>query len=207
MELDNDTIARIAREFGDLELGDPRRSRRVVEFVTALAKHPQATLPAAMGSEAALEAAYRLLNNVHFDFDDLLAEHRDRTVDRARSAGEVLVLHDTTECSCEHAAPRDVGFLPTGKAGFFVHTSLVLDAKRLRRPLGVLHVEPFWRSARSGRGSRKRHVGGKETAAWSDRESERWGRGVQECAEQLGECPAIHVMDRGRQVRAFRADA
>ena len=196
MELDEATVARIGREFVGLDLGDPRRARRVVELVTAMARHPQQSLPSALETEAALEGAYRLLNNENVDFDDLLSEHRDRTVDRARLAGEVLVLHDTTTCSFDHADPREIGYLPTGKAGLFAHVSLVVDARRHRRPLGVLHVEPYWRAQKSGRGSRKRHIGGKEAASWSGRESERWVRGVQECHEQLDGCPAIHVMDR-----------
>lgn len=196
MELDEATVARIAHEFAKLELGDPRRTRRVVEFVTAMARHPQQSLPSALETEAALEGAYRLLNNENVDLDDLLSEHRDRTVDRARAAGEVLVLHDTTTCSFEHADPREIGYLPTGKAGLFAHVSLVVDAQRHRRPLGVLHVEPYWRAQKSGRGSRERHIGGKEAASWSNRESERWARGVQECHEQLDDCAAVHVMDR-----------
>ena len=196
MELDESTVARIAQEFAKLDLGDPRRTRRVVEFVTAMARHPQQSLPSALGTEAALEGAYRLLNNENVDFDDLLAEHRDMTVDRAQAAGEVLVLHDTTACTFEHADPSEIGYLPTGKAGLFAHVSLVIDAKRHRRPLGVLHVEPYWRARKSGRGSRQKHVSGKEAASWANRESERWARGVQECHEQLDGCPAIHVMDR-----------
>jgi hypothetical protein len=196
MELDESTAARIAREFEKLDLGDPRRTRRVVGLVTALARHPQQSLPAALQTEAALEGAYRLLNNPNVDFDDLLAEHRDRTVDRARAAGEVLVLHDTTTCSFEHGDPREIGYLPTGKAGLFAHVALVVDAKNHRRPLGVLHIEPYWRARKSGRGSRKRHIGGKEAASWSNRESERWVRGIQECHEQLDGCAAVHVMDR-----------
>lgn len=196
MEPDEATVSRIAQEFATLDLGDPRRTRRVVEFVAAMARHPQQSLPSALGTEAALEGAYRLLNNESFDFDDLLAEHRDRTVDRALAAGEVLVLHDTTTCKFEHADPREVGYLPTGKAGLFAHVSLVVDAKRHRKPLGVLHVEPYWRAQQSSRGSRTKHIGGKEAARWAHRESERWARGVQECHEQLDGCPAIHVMDR-----------
>lgn len=196
MELDEATVARIAREFAKLDLGDPRRARRVVEFVTAMARHPQQSLPSALETEAALEGAYRLLNNENVDFDDLLSEHRDRTVDRAKAAGEVLVLHDTTTCSFEHGDPREIGYLPTGKAGLFAHVALVVDAQRHRRPLGVLHVEPYWRAQKSGRGSRKKHIGGKEAAKWKNRESERWARGVQECHEQLDDCTAIHVMDR-----------
>jgi hypothetical protein len=143
-----------------------------------------------------LEGAYRLFNNAALDWDDLHAEHRDRTIERAEQAEQVLVIHDTTTCKFEHGDPREIGYLPTGKAGFFVHTSLVVDARLHRRPLGVLHVEPLWRVQRSGRGSRERKVSGAEMARWENRESERWVRGVQQCAEQLDNCAVVHVMDR-----------
>jgi Transposase DNA-binding/Transposase DDE domain len=196
MELTDETVARIAREFGELELGDPRRTRRVVKLVQALAKHPQASLPEALGTHSELEAAYRILNNESFDFEDLLTEHGDRTIARAEHAGDVLVVHDTTTCVFEHADPREVGALPTGKAGFFAHVALVVDARKHRRPLGVVHVEAYWRDQRSGRGSRKKHLNGKEVAAWEGRESERWARGVQHAQEKLDGCRVIHVMDR-----------
>jgi len=196
MELSDETVGRIVDEFAGLDLGDPRRTRRLMQVVAAMAKRPQASLPSSLGTDAELEAAYRLLNNEHVDFDDLLAEHRERTVARAEGANKVLVLHDTTTCTFEHGDPKEIGYLPTGKAGFFVHTSLVVDAQRHRRPLGVLHIEPVWRTQRSGRGSRKKKVSGQEAAGWKNRESERWGRCVQECAEQLEGCSVVHVMDR-----------
>jgi hypothetical protein len=179
-----------------LDLGDPRRSKRVLKIVAALARHPDQTLPAVLGRNTPLEGAYRLLKNPNVDFDDLLEIHREQTVARAEQAKEVLVLHDTTTCRFEHADPREVGFLPTGKAGFFAHVGLVVDAGRHRRPLGVLHIEPYWRAKRSGRGSRAKHLNGREVASWKGRESERWARGVQACQEQLTECSVVHVMDR-----------
>jgi hypothetical protein len=196
MELDDEAVMRILGEFAEAELGDARRTSRLLKVVAALAKHPDKSLPDVLGTSAALEGAYRLLNNECVNFDDLLEVHREQTVRRAEQAGEVLVLHDTTTCRLEHADPCEIGFLPTGKAGFFAHVGLVVDAGRHRRPLGVLHLEPFWRKKRSGRGSRKKHLGGRELASWKGRESERWARGVQACQEQLSDCAVVHVMDR-----------
>lgn len=196
MELDGAAIERILGEFEDVDLGDPRRTRRVLAFLAELAAHPDQTLPRLLQNDSALGGAYRLLNNQNFDFDDLLEKHREETIARAEEVKDVLVLHDTTTCGFEHADPKMVGFLPTGKAGFLVHTSLVVDATHHRRPLGVLHVEPLWRDKRSGRGGRKKHLSGRETANWKGRESERWARGVQACQEQLSHCSVVHVADR-----------
>lgn len=196
MEMGDEVVGRVVAEFAELDLGDPRRTLRAMKLVAAMAKRPDESLPSSLGTESELEAAYRLLNNENIEYDDLLCEHRDRTIARAEEAGEVLVLHDTTTCTFEHGDPDKIGYLPTGKAGFFVHTSLVVDARRHRRPLGVLHVEPLWRAQRSGRGRRANRVNGREASSWKDRESERWGRCVQECAEHLEGCSVVHVMDR-----------
>lgn len=196
VELDKSAVSRILGEFDEIDLGDPRRTRRLLQFIEELAKRPDSSLPEALGSDAHLEGAYRFLNNDNFDFDDLLEGHREQTIARAEQAGDVLVLHDTTTCHFDHADPRELGYLPTGKAGFFAHVGLVVDAGRDRRPLGVLHVEPYWREKRSGRGSRKKHLSGRELAKWDGREAERWFRGVELCQEQLSECSVVHVMDR-----------
>ena len=44
-------------EFAEAELGDARRTQRVITLATALAQHPEAGLPEACGSRAALKAA------------------------------------------------------------------------------------------------------------------------------------------------------
>lgn len=196
MELDEAAVQRILKEFEGADLGDPRRAKRLLKVVAELAQHPGLSLPHAMENAVALEGAYRLLNNDAFDFDDVLEAHREQTLARAEQCPEVLVLHDTTVCSFEHADPREVGYLPTGKAGFLAHVGLVVDAARHRRPLGVLHVEPLCRDKRSGRGSRKKHLSGSDVARWQGREAERWIRGVQTCQEQLDHRSVVHVMDR-----------
>ena len=196
MELEDESVQRILAEFERLELGDPRRNRRVLKMVAALAKHPDQSLPRALGTTVDLKAAYRLLNQVEVDFDDVLEGHREQTIARAQQAGKVLVLHDTTTLKLKHADPREIGYLPTGKAGFFAHVGLVVDAERQRRPLGIVHVEPFWREKRSGRGSRKKHLSGHEIKKWDDREALRWARGVQSSQEHLSDCEVVHVMDR-----------
>ena len=196
MELEDEAVGRILAEFAELELGDPRRTQRVLKMVAALAKHPDQSLPRALGTAFELKAAYRLLNKDEVDFDDLLEGHREQTIARAQRASKVLVIHDTTTVKLDHADPKEIGYLPTGKAGFFAHVGLVVDAERQRRPLGVVHVEPFWREKRSGRGSRKKHRSGHEIKKWKDREATRWVRGVQASQEHLGDCEVIHVMDR-----------
>ena len=46
-------------EFAEAELGDARRTQRVISLATVLAQHPDAGLPEACGSRAALIAVFR----------------------------------------------------------------------------------------------------------------------------------------------------
>lgn len=206
MQLTEAAVQRVVAEFADAELGDERRTARATCIVEGLCRAPGASLPDAMGTEAALEGAYRFVGHPGWDYEDLLLEHHERTGGRACEAGTVLVLHDTTTCSFGHIPAEELGYLQTGKAGFFLHVSLVVDARHPRRPLGVVHAEAYWRKRRSGRGSRQLHANGETSAQWTDREFLRWHRGVAYSSERLEGCDAIHVMDREGDSFALLAD-
>ena len=62
MKLSKSSVDRVLTAFADLDLGDPRRTRRVMQTVENLASNPRASFPDAMGSEADIEGAYRLMS-------------------------------------------------------------------------------------------------------------------------------------------------
>lgn len=193
--LDGDAVTRILRDLERTNLGDPRRTARARAIGERLAVMPNESLPAVLGTSAELEGAYRFFSNEHVTFDDLLEPHATSTAERARGAGVVLAVHDTTACQFAHADPEEVGYLNTGKAGFLLHISLLLDTRTWRRPLGVVHAEPLTREKPS-RG-RKRHVSGNTTATWKDKEFDRWMRGIQQTEKRVaGAASIIHLADR-----------
>lgn len=196
MKLPKGSIERVAKAFASANLGDPRRKKRLEQTVSKLAKRPNASLPEAMQTDAELEGAYRLANNQAIEPQQLFDSLAVAAAQRAKVAGAVLVIHDTTTCGFEQGDPDEVGYLPTGKAGFFLHCALVLDADTWRRPLGVAYVETISREQRSKRG-RKNKASGSETAQWKDRESARWERGVEASAKLLAPCRSVcHIADR-----------
>ena len=197
MKLPKGSVERMVREFGKVKLGDPRRTKRVQKVVAKMARRPSSPLPAALEGAGELEAAYRLANNPHVTFAELMAAPIGMTSKRAEVARRVLVLHDTTDASFSNLDPEEIGYLQTGKAGFKLHLSLVLDAGLWRRPLGVVHAETLHRAKRSKRGGRKKRSSGVVTATWKDREFKRWWRGIAASAEALRSCEGvIHVADR-----------
>ena len=187
----------IVEEFEGADLGDERRTGRLLKVVTAVARQPDKSFPQIAAGEAELEALYRLLGNSAVTLDRVLLPHRIRTAERAEEAREVVVLHDTTELEVPHADPKEVGFLQTGRPGFYGHVSFVVSADGERRPLGVAAVQTIHRKSRSARGGRKAHRSGQVTTKQADRESKRWEAGFEQSEALLQSCATvIHLADR-----------
>jgi hypothetical protein len=199
MKLSKSSVDRVLAAFAELDLGDPRRTRRVMRTVENLASNPRVSFPDAMGSEADIEGAYRLMSSRHVTMEALNEAHAEVTAQRALATGRVLAIHDTTTFEFKHADAKEVGYLNTGKAGFLAHYTLVVNADDLR-PLGIAHVEDFRRtkapSKPSVKGHLKRKRSGAETVRDPARESTRWLRGFEATKQRLEGAEVIHVADR-----------
>src|SRR4029434_4707337 len=77
-----DDIHWAVSEFADAELGDGRRTKRLVELAGVLAQHPTAALPEACGDDAMLNAAYRFFANDAIEPQDILLSHLEATYGR-----------------------------------------------------------------------------------------------------------------------------
>lgn len=194
--LADDAVKRILRSLGGAELGDSRRSDRLEDLAGALARNPDSSLPTAMGSEARLEACYRLMNNEAVTFEALLESQVAATRERALQQKTVLVVHDTSEMKPRCATTEEVGYLKSrSQPGFLLHLSLALVEGDARRPLGVAHAETLSRKTFGTKGNQLKADGAK-TAKYKDRESTRWLRGVVATEETLNGCHLVHVLDR-----------
>src|SRR5215813_6123487 len=96
--LDESAITRMLEALSRADLGDPRRVVRAQRVAERLAATPDASLPDAMVTDAELEGAYRLFSNDQVTFEQLFDAHAWSTAERARDAGLVLAIHDTTTC-------------------------------------------------------------------------------------------------------------
>jgi hypothetical protein len=72
-------------EMGGAELGDVRRSRRLVRLVERLAEQPSVSIPAACAGAAETKAAYRLLSHDAVGWDDILAPHLKSSLQRMQA--------------------------------------------------------------------------------------------------------------------------
>ncbi len=87
------------RNFATLDLGDRRRTKRLVRAADTLCRHPGGTLPDKFPKPADLRAFYRLMNYDEVTHAVVLQGHADETRRCLAAVGDdvVLVLHDATE--------------------------------------------------------------------------------------------------------------
>jgi Transposase DNA-binding/Transposase DDE domain len=179
-------------EYRDARFGDARLTYRLMRLVAALSVEPRASFPVAAKDDAELEATYRFLNNERVTADQIMAPHQRRTVERCGDAKRVVVAHDTTEFNFGKSAREDLGRVGRGKSfGFYGHFALAIANEELRHPLGVLGFEIHSRDGNKGR--QRSHIALQTDAT---NESKRWLTMVERSAQALGDCPAIHLMDR-----------
>jgi Transposase DNA-binding/Transposase DDE domain len=175
-------------------LNDARLERRFVGIVAAMTKAPDKSFPVALGDEAALEAAYRLLNNERVDWQMLLEPELATTARSLAARREpCLAVHDSTAFMLGGEADRDdIGSLDGRGPSYMGHFALAVAPTDNRQVLGLLGIEPIFRPF----GPRKVKQTSQERFLDPAKESRRWSRMVDSVAA-LVERPAeiIHVMD------------
>jgi len=142
-----DALGWAEQEFGDCELGDPRRTRRLVKMVRDQAAQPSGSYAqAAGGNRYDLKGYYRFLNSARqeLNLESLLQTHRTQTIRRMKRESTVLIVQDTielnfsTRSACEGLG--QIGTNQTGaqSCGLDLHSCLAVGQSGL--PLGVLRL-------------------------------------------------------------------
>ncbi len=176
--------------FGEVHLGDQRRTERAVEIASAIAHNPAASLPAQMQDEAATEAAYRFLQMPDVTYEQLIQPHVAQTRAHARKQQQVLLIQDTTEVDYQqHLTTTGLGPIGNGTHQGYLLQSVLAVVLESREVLGLMHQEPFLRQpAPKGETRREREQ--------RERESQVWERSVQAIGAPPAGVQWIHVGDR-----------
>lgn len=95
MDFSIDTSVWSREQFGDCQLGDVRRTRRLIQVAEDVANNPSASFPQQFASWGDLKAAYRLFDCDDVTFEAIAQPHWEQT--RSVPPGRYLVLGDTTE--------------------------------------------------------------------------------------------------------------
>lgn len=184
--------------FGTADLGDPRRTDRLVKVAAALGENPSVSLPRSMRNWAETQGAYRFLGNGAVSHEQIMMPHWIQTRSEAEQRSQVLLIGDTTDVNLSsHKTTKGLG--PVGRGnkaqGFFVHSVLAVDAKE-KQLLGCMGQEAFVREP-----APEKETKAERNARW--RESLIWEQSI----ERIGSVPAntqwIYVGDRGSDIFRF----
>lgn len=177
--------------FGECELGDKRRTHRLLAVAEAVANHPSASLPDQTEDWGDLKAAYRLFDRKEVSFEAISRPHWELT--KRRAAGRTLVIGDTTEIDFGRMRKIE-GIGPTGDGtgqGFLLHTALMVsaDSKSILGVAGqvVYHRQPKRVGKRPNAVKRLRQ----------DRESQIWGTLIDQIGSPPSHVQYVHLYDRG----------
>jgi hypothetical protein len=184
--------------FGAAELGDPRRTDRLVKVAAALGENPSVSLPRSMRNWADTQGTYRFLGNEAVSHEQIMMPHWIQTRSEAEQRSQVLLIGDTTDVNLSsHKTTKGLGPVGRGKKaqGFFVHSVLAVEASD-KQLLGCMGQEPFVREP-----APEKETKAERNARW--RESLIWEQSI----ERIGPVPVgtqwIYVGDRGSDIFRF----
>jgi len=158
-------------EFGAADLGDKRRTRRLVALAAEVAQAPAGTVTRACQSSASQEGAFRFLENSGIKWEPVQAAMTAATLGRSRREKRVHVPIDGTTLTLTDKARAKgfgaVGSWTQGSQGIQVMSAFAVGADG-GVPLGIVSQRMWVRQERSRRLEKapSSHVGQGETQYW-----------------------------------------
>lgn len=177
-------------QFSGCQLGDQRRTERLVKVATQVALKPDASTPQQTEVWSDCKAAYRLFGTPEVTFEAVIAPHCAQS--RNVAPGVWLVINDTTEINFGRLRDIEgIGRVGSNQGrGFYLHSALIVSAER-EEIVGLgsqdLFTRPLKKVPRVSSHQRKQRK----------RETDVWGRVI----DRVGPAPQgarfVHVCDRG----------
>ncbi|MBL4885732.1 MAG: IS4 family transposase [Planctomycetaceae bacterium] len=162
--------------FGNAQLGDKRRTARLVQTFDLMRRHPGGSLPQKMASPADLRAFYRLCDTKDVTHVQIIETVRQHTLSEIQASDEpILILHDATELDYDSltSLSADLGQIGTGSRCGYICQNVLAVAANTRKVLGpldqILHLRDNVPEGETLKQSRNR----------STRESLLWLKGTQ----------------------------
>ncbi len=163
-----DTTVWAEDEFGHAELGDGRRTRRLVALAAEIARRPAGTVTKACASSASREGAFRFLGNDDVHPDAVAAATQQRTVERCRAYPRVIVPVDGSSLTLrDETGKKDVGGVGAwDKGARGVQTMTALAVSPGGSTLGVCAQRMWIRRSRSQHGANEGASSTSESRFW-----------------------------------------
>jgi len=181
-------------EFGEVDLGDKRRTKRLIRLAEQRSRQPNGSIAASCGRKADTKAAYRWLDNEAIGAEVILEGHYQASAERAAKEKIVLAVQDTTELNyTDHPATQGMGYLQgLTIRGMLMHSTLLVTPQRV--PLGLIDQQVWVRPDEEFRVQRDK----RKELRTEAKESQKWLVSLEATAriqQRLGETQVINVGD------------
>jgi hypothetical protein len=189
-----------ACQFGDADLGDKRRTRRLVRLAAMMAADSSGSIPRQTGGGADMKAAYRLFASNDVTHAAVCQPHFEQTRHAAGQIPTVFLVQDTMVLSfTSHGACEGLGPIGQGQglAGLHQQNILALDPIR-RRPLGLMYQRHYSRTPRPK--GWKASGNGPRSVPLEQRESHWWVAAIAAIGSPPPGVRWVHVGDRGEDL-------
>ena len=190
--------------FGQCELGDKRRTQRLVKVASGLAGHIGQSLVKSCTTESEIEGGYRLLRNKEVNSHAIAAGGFRATAALAVATdNRLLALEDSTSLSFKHSVRDSLGPVGTDpdsrRQGLMAHSVLLIDAK-IKQTVGLIEQSRWIRPVKA---HGKKHR--RKQRAYEDKESIKWEQASQAMSERLGSVMerTISVCDRESDIYEY----
>jgi len=161
----------VRQEFAGADLGDERLNQRLSALAEDFSAQPEASIPKATGSWGQACAAYRFFDNGKVTMDNILASHRQSTLERAQEQAIVLAVQDSSSLSfTTHPQTKGLGPIRNkadSSRGVWLHTTMALSVEGVS--LGIVDAQSWARNPEELGKSRDRHrkpIEEKESYKW-----------------------------------------
>lgn len=128
MEPDTQTYGQL--HFGNTDLGDKRRTKRLVQLMDKIVQNPGGTLPEKLSAPADQEAFYRLCAAEEVTHEAILSTHRELVGKKLQTTRKILLaIHDSTELDySSRRSLKRLSQIGNGRGrGYIAQNILVVD--------------------------------------------------------------------------------
>ena len=191
--------------FGQCNLGDKRRTQRLVRTAANMAKNIGQSVVKSSPTSADSEGTYRLIRNQHISANEIAEGGFLATAELAKDHDILLALEDITSLTYRHSVGKQLGYTGNAKngktKGMHAHSVMLYDPSS-EHILGLIEQRRWVRDEEKF-GNRRHN----QKRAYETKESYKWEQASQAVAERLGETinQCISVCDREADVVEYLA--
>lgn len=169
--------------FANADLGDQRRTKRLVKLSEQMAANIGSSIVQSSDSQASVEGAYRFIRNDKIIASSIATAGFNALLSALKQASTILALEDTSTLTYKHSVKKELGHTGPRKdcaaKGMMAHSVLMVDADN-ENTIGLGEQYRWCRNSKSFGKSRQR-----AERDYCDKESYKWQRASESMATRF----------------------